>query len=106
MTNTNLKDYKKAKAIIIIDDSEYKEGKSSNGGCYLFRTIFYKERKNELWTSIEETSGEFCPYCRSFDCPGSCEEAEMEESREYTKRDILRILHRAKANNREIILKF
>lgn len=46
MTNTNLKDYKKAKAIIIIDDSEYREGKSSNGGCYWFKTTFYKEKKN------------------------------------------------------------
>ena len=97
------KDYKSAKSIVIIDDKDYVEGKGSNGGCYWFKTTYNKDRKKDFWTSIEETSGEFCPYCRKFECPGSCREAEEAESERFTKRDILHILHNAKNKGLDVV---
>ena len=93
MKNIEYKNYKKAKAIIFSDYSEYEEGKSNNGGCYGYTTVFEKVPNKDIWYKKEYTTGEFCPYCRSFFCSGDCEQAEYEESQSYTNRDILHQLH-------------
>lgn len=98
--------YKNARSIIVSDYSEYKEGKSNNGGCYGFDTVYKKVPNKDIWHATEYTTGEFCPYCHSFDCCGNCEQAEYDQAVEYSVRDILHALHNAKNNGFEIDLVF
>ena len=88
-----LKDYKKAKAIIFSDYSEYEPSKSRNGGCYGFEVAFTKMPNANFWHREETTTGEFCPYCRRFECSGDCEEAEYYTSKHYTCRELLHSMH-------------
>lgn len=43
-----LRNYKKAKNIIFSDYSEYEEGKSNNGGCYGYTTVFEKVPNKDI----------------------------------------------------------
>ena len=64
--------------VYLYDDSEYVEGKDANGGCYRFWTEFKHIGLNK-WLVLKGTSADFCPYCRSWNCNGSCIEDEPEE---------------------------
>ena len=51
------------------DWSQYVEGKSSNGGCYMFSDHYYYNEKSDLWRKEYETSADFeyCPVCGRFE---------------------------------------
>lgn len=53
--------------IIIYDDSQYEDGKSQNGGCYGFSTIYTRESASRWRISYDTTSEfEYCHRCGSF----------------------------------------
>lgn len=53
--------------IIIYDDSQYEDGKSLNGGCYGFSTIYTREPDNRWRISYDTTADfEYCHSCGSF----------------------------------------
>lgn len=51
------------------DWSQYEEGKSSNGGCYMFSEHYYYSEQSDLWHKEYETSADFeyCPVCGRFE---------------------------------------
>ena len=52
---------------IIYDDSQYEDGKSQNGGCYGFSTIYIRESASRWRISYDTTSEfEYCHRCGSF----------------------------------------
>ena len=61
------------------DWSQYVEGKSSNGGCYMFSEHYYYSEKSDLWRKEYEISADFeyCPVCGRF---GNHEEYDEDES--------------------------
>lgn len=63
------------KKVTITDKRDYVPGMANNGGGYIWYDIFRKSGAHH-WLHSRETSGEFCPYCHSFDCAG-CEEPEV-----------------------------
>lgn len=72
---TNLKD------LIRVDINDYREYDSDrccNGGAYSWHHHYTRVCEN-MWELTEGTSGEFCPYCRSWDCTGWCRDEEEPE---------------------------
>lgn len=67
MTN-NLKDLVK---VDINDYTAYDPDYCCNGGRYSWHYHYSRVCEN-MWELTESTSGEFCPYCRSWDCTGWC----------------------------------
>ena len=64
---------KKPSRITVDDYSQYVQGKSSNGGCYIYST-FYKYVPNlNVYEVTYSTSAEF-PYCVVYGC--FCNETE------------------------------
>ena len=46
-------------------------------------------RRPDGWERREYTSGDYCPYCGSFDCCGSCEEAEAAQAERLTDAEVM-----------------
>ena len=68
------------------DYSDYDSEKCHDGGHYCTGADFY--RHGDGWERREYTSGEYCPYCGSFDCCGNCEEAFTAESDRLTDAEV------------------
>lgn len=69
---TNLKDLMR---VDINDYRSYDPDRCCNGGAYSWH-YHYTRRCENMWELTESTSGEFCPYCRSWDCTGWCRDGE------------------------------
>jgi len=63
-------------AIELVDETDYNPDTCRNGGGYSFTTRYARVGENK-WLVTEHTSGDFCPYCGSFDCCGDCHEDEF-----------------------------
>ena len=68
------------------DYSDYDSEKCHDGGHYCTGVDFY--RHGDGWERQEYTSGDYCPYCGSFDCSGDCEEAFTAESERLTDAEV------------------
>lgn len=62
-----MENMKKPSRIIIRDYSNYVEGKSSNGGCYIYSTVYKYMPKQNVYEVVHTTSAEF-PYCAIYGC--------------------------------------
>ena len=83
---------KKEKDILIEDYTDYVEEYSNNGGSYMFGTRYSREPNKEVWHSHRYSSGEFCPYCGSWECSGWCESSKYEYDRPITLEEMAEIL--------------
>lgn len=82
------KDFTIAAARITIRDySDYDSNLCHDGGHYATGVTFI--RRPDGWERREYTSGDYCPYCGSFDCCGSCEEAEAAEAERLTDSEVM-----------------
>lgn len=79
---------KNINVIKTVDMSDFVEGMDNNGGHYSYWTE-YTRTADDVWEMTEHTSGEFCPYCGSWDCSGECS---PEAERIYTE-DLVVILN-------------
>ena len=86
--------------IEVRDWSGYDSEKCHDGGHYCTGVDFY--RHGDGWERQEYTSGDYCPYCGSFDCCGSCEGAEWAEEKVYTDSDVLKEIRRTRLAGNEI----
>lgn len=68
LTSRNICNFKK---ISCIDYSNYDPALCRNGGSYAEGDILYNNG-NGTFTVVPYTSGEYCPKCGSWDCPGDC----------------------------------
>ena len=84
MFSIGSKDFTIASAarITLRDYSNYDPDKCHDGGSYKTGVTFI--RHADGWERREYTSGDYCPYCGSFDCCGSCEEAEAAQAERLT----------------------
>lgn len=73
-----MKNLDNIKRVRLNDYSEYRDGKSNNGGCYGFRTDY--SRVENGWEVSYGTTADF-PYCP---CCGQFNEHYDYESEEYT----------------------
>jgi len=62
--------------------SDYDSNLCHDGGHYATGVTFI--RRPDGWERQEYTSGDYCPYCGSFDCCGSCEEVLAAEAERLT----------------------
>ena len=76
-----------AARITIRDYSDYDSEKCHDGGHYAVGVTFI--RHADGWERREYTSGDYCPYCGSFDCCGNCEEAFTAESDRLTDAEVM-----------------
>ena len=76
MFSIDSKDFRISAAarITVRDYSDYDSDLCHDGGHYAVGVTFI--RHPDGWERREYTSGDYCPYCGSFDCCGDCEEAE------------------------------
>lgn len=75
------------RVVVFNDYSNYDSAKSRNGGCYWFETRYTRVAEcPDFYEVTEHTSGEFCPYCRSWNCSGDCHEAEFMREAELKDR--------------------
>lgn len=72
---------KNINVIKVVNDSEFNPELCNNGGAYRYWTE-YTRTVNDVWEVTEHTSGEFCPYCGSWECSGECS---PEAERIYTE---------------------
>ena len=86
--------------IKVRDWSEYDPDRCRDGGQYGFGQNWV--RHDNIWQLNEWATGDFCPYCRSFDCGGSCDEAEWAEEKVYTDSDVLKEIRRNRLAGNEI----
>ena len=89
MFSIDSKDFTIASAarITIRDYSNYDPDKCHDGGSYKTGVTFI--RHADGWERQEYTSGDYCPYCGSFDCCGSCEEAEAAQAERLTDSEVM-----------------
>ena len=64
------------RVVVFNDYSNYDSSRSRNGGNYWFGTK-YSQVPGGLYKVTEHTSGEFCPYCRNWNCTGVCHDDEF-----------------------------
>ena len=76
-----------AARITVRDYSNYDPDKCHDGGSYKTGVTFI--RRPDGWERQEYTSGDYCPYCGSFDCCGSCEEAEAAQAERLTDSEVM-----------------
>lgn len=76
-----------AARITIRDYSDYDSNLCHDGGHYATGVTFI--RHPDGWERQEYTSGDYCPYCGSFDCCGSCEEAEAAAEERLTDAEVM-----------------
>lgn len=76
-----------AARITIRDYSDYDSEKCHDGGHYVTGVTFI--RHPDGWERQEYTSGDYCPYCGSFDCCGNCEEAEAAQAERLTDSEVM-----------------
>ena len=76
-----------AARITIRDYSDYDSEKCHDGGHYAVGVTFI--RHADGWERQEYASGDYCPYCGSFDCCGDCEEAEAAEAERLTDSEVM-----------------
>ena len=86
--------------IKVRDWSAYDPDRCHDGGQYGFGQNWVRHGNN--WQSKLWTTGDFCPYCHSFDCDGSCEGAEWAEEKVYTDSDVLKEIRRNRLAGNEI----
>ena len=89
MFSIDSKDFTIASAarITVRDYSNYDPDKCHDGGSYKTGVTFI--RRPDGWERREYTSGDYCPYCGSFDCCGSCEEAEAAQAERLTDSEVM-----------------
>ena len=89
MFSIDSKDFTIASAarITVRDYSDYDSDLCHDGGHYATGVTFI--RHADGWERREYTSGDYCPYCGSFDCCGSCEEAETAEAERLTDAEVM-----------------
>lgn len=89
MFSIDSKDFRISAAarITIRDYSDYNSSLCHDGGHYATGVTFI--RRPDGWERQEYTSGDYCPYCGSFDCCGSCEEAETAEAERLTDAEVM-----------------
>ena len=76
-----------AARITVRDYSDYDSDLCHDGGHYATGVTFI--RHADGWERREYTSGDYCPYCGSFDCCGSCEEALAAEAERLTDSEVM-----------------
>lgn len=77
---------KAAQRISIRDYSNYDPEKCHDGGCYAVGMDFYRHPSG--WECKRFTSGDYCPYCGSFECPGDCEDARITEEERLNDKEV------------------
>ena len=89
MFSIDSKDFRISAAarITVRDYSDYDSDLCHDGGHYAVGVTFI--RHADGWERQEYTSGDYCPYCGSFDCCGSCEEAEAAEAERLTDAEVM-----------------
>ena len=89
MFSIDSKDFTIASAarIKVRDYSDYDSDLCHDGGHYAVGVTFI--RHPDGWERREYTSGDYCPYCGSFDCCGSCEEAEAAQAERLTDSEVM-----------------
>ena len=89
MFSIDSKDFTIASAarITVRDYSDYDSDLCHDGGHYAVGVTFI--RHSDGWERQEYTSGDYCPYCGSFDCCGSCEEAEAAQAERLTDSEVM-----------------
>ena len=89
MFSIDSKDFTIASAarITVRDYSNYDPDKCHDGGSYKTGVTFI--RHPDGWERQEYTSGDYCPYCGSFDCCGNCEEAEAAAEERLTDAEVM-----------------
>ena len=89
MFSIDSKDFTIASAarITVRDYSDYDSDLCHDGGHYAVGVTFI--RHPDGWERREYTSGDYCPYCGSFDCCGSCEEAEAAQAERLTDSEVM-----------------
>ena len=65
--------------LTVSDFTDYDSRYCRNGGRYGFWTNYENYEGNDAYVVKEFTTGEFCPYCGSWDCSGDCTEPETAE---------------------------
>ena len=89
MFSIDSKDFRISAAarITVRDYSDYGSDLCHDGGHYATGVTFI--RHPDGWERQEFTSGDYCPYCGSFDCCGSCEEALAAEAERLTDSEVM-----------------
>jgi len=89
MFSIDSKDFRieSAARITVRDYSDYDSDLCHDGGHYAVGVTFI--RHADGWERREYTSGDYCPYCGSFDCCGSCEEAEAAAEERLTDAEVM-----------------
>ena len=89
MFSIDSKDFRISAAarITVRDYSDYDSDLCHDGGHYATGVTFI--RHADGWERQEYTSGDYCPYCGSFDCCGSCEEAEAAAEERLTDAEVM-----------------
>ena len=89
MFSIDSKDFTIASAarITVRDYSNYDPDKCHDVGSYKTGVTFI--RQPDGWERQEYTSGDYCPYCGSFDCCGDCEEAETAAEERLTDSEVM-----------------
>lgn len=85
--DVRIEDIDGKKRITVRDYSDYDSNLCHDGGHYATGVTFI--RHADGWERREYTSGDYCPYCGSFDCCGDCEEAEAAESERLTDAEVM-----------------
>ena len=80
--------------ITVRDYSDYDSNLCHDGGHYATGVTFI--RHADGWERREYTSGDYCPYCGSFDCCGSCEEAETARAERLTDSEVMEEVDRCR----------
>ena len=89
MFSIDSKDFRVSAAarITVRDYSDYDSDLCHDGGHYAVGVTFI--RRPDGWERQEYTSGDYCPYCGSFDCCGDCEEAEAAAEERLTDAQVM-----------------
>ena len=89
MFSIDSKDFRVSAAarITVRGSRDYASTLCHAGGHYAVGVTFI--RHPDGWERQEYTSGDYCPYCGSFDCCGSCEEAEAAAEERLTDAQVM-----------------
>lgn len=99
--NVSTKNLRTCSHVRVRDYSDYDSELCHDGGRYATGVDFY--RHEDGWERQEYTSGDYCPYCGSFDCCGSCEEAFAAEAERLTEGEVFEeVLKASEAPQTEI----